>query len=252
MPFFTSQSQTHDLWHLWLQEQGVDRGVLFEETIPTLKEPKLLPSKAKPVLFHDMPLNHRSKEENLSALYQEILAFQACPLSKTAQHTVFSDGDPNSQLMLIGEAPGAEEDAMGKPFVGMSGQLLTKMLNAIGLARNQVYITNILPWRPPFNRQPTTQEIALCLPFVERHIAMIAPKILVCVGAVASKALLRTGSSMSALHLPSVSITYHSSYGLGPIAAFALYHPAYLLRSPGQKRIAWAQLLRIRNKMQKD
>lgn len=199
----------------------------------------------KPV-FQSQP---KAKQEALDALYQEMLAFQGCPLSKTATHTVFGDGNIHSSLMLVGEAPGAEEDKMGKPFVGMSGKLLDAMLAAIGLSRSDVYITNILPWRPPFNRQPTSEEIALCLPFVERHIRIIAPKILLLVGSVACKALMRSTEGITLLQTK--NLLYTQSLSANPkesleIPAFAIYHPAYLLRSPNQKRVAWHQLLRLK------
>jgi uracil-DNA glycosylase family 4 len=145
--------------------------------------------------------------------------------------------------MLVGEAPGAEEDKQGKPFVGMSGQLLDRMMATIGQNRTSFYISNILPWRPPFNRQPSADEIVACMPFIERHIALISPKALLCVGSVASRALLRTTDSMKSLH--NQIIPYTSDYLSKPIPAFVIYHPAYLLRSPGQKKTAWHQLLRL-------
>jgi uracil-DNA glycosylase family 4 len=185
-----------------------------------------------------------STHEALSDLHAQILSFQGCPLSKTAQHTVFSGGNPNSPVMLVGEAPGAEEDKQGKPFVGMSGKLLDLMLASIGLDRTTVYITNIMPWRPPFNRQPSTQEVADCLPFVERHIGIINPKLLICVGGVAYKSLTRSNASMTSVQ--GKIFDYACPYLPRPIKAMALYHPAYLLRSPGQKRTAWHQLLRIK------
>ena len=120
-----------------------------------------------------------------------------CSLKKQAKNTVFADGNPSSKIMLIGEAPGAEEDKVGKPFVGAAGKLLDKMLAAIKLDRNSVYITNIVPWRPPNNRSPTLEEIMQCLPFIQKHIDIIRPEILVLLGATATKAILATNQGIT-------------------------------------------------------
>lgn len=183
-------------------------------------------------------------ENALDALYQEIKAFEGCSLSKSCLNTVFSDGNPEASVMIVGEAPGAEEDRLAKPFVGLSGQLLDKMLSVLGWDRTSCYITNIVPWRPPFNRQPSPLEIEMCLPFVDRHIQIINPKILLCVGAVACKALLRSHDNVSVLQ--NSNLTYVSPIDQRSIPAFAFYHPAYLLRSPGQKRTVWRHMLRMK------
>ena len=185
-----------------------------------------------------------SLEGRLSSLYQEIKEFKGCALSKSCLQTVFSDGNPKASIMIVGEAPGAEEDRLGKPFVGLSGQLLDKMFYVLGWDRTSFYITNIVPWRPPFNRQPSAEEIAICLPFVERHIQIIKPKILVCMGAVACKALLRTQSNISTLQ--NSALTYPVPVNQELIPVFAFYHPAYLLRSPAQKRVVWRHMLRMK------
>lgn len=190
-----------------------------------------------PTFHTELPLPTRGQ------LYEEMLAFTGCPLSKTAQNMVFSDGNPDSSIVIVGEAPGAEEDRLGKPFVGPSGKLLDLMLAAIGLDRSSVYILNMLPWRPPFNRQPTSEEIALCLPFVEKHIALIAPKLVLFMGGVACKTLMRSAETITALQ--NRVLTYTNSYIPEGIPGWAFYHPAYLLRSPGQKRRAWKQLLEV-------
>lgn len=217
-------------YHLlqWYKQLGVDGG-----PVP------IFPS--MPVVNANLSF---SKEEALVNLCLEMQSFQGCPLSKTAQNTVFSDGNSDSQIMLVGEAPGAEEDLQGKPFVGMSGKLLDNMLGAINLDRKSVYISNIVPWRPAFNRQPTLEEIAVCLPFIERHISIIMPKVLVCIGGVACKSLLRSNDTIASLQ--GKPLLYTSSYLSKPIQTFAIYHPAYLLRSPSQKRVAWQQLLKIK------
>ncbi len=180
-------------------------------------------------------------------LYEEMVSYTLCSLKASAQSTVFSDGNPKSSIMVIGEAPGAEEDRLGKPFVGTSGKLLDAMFAAIGLNRQEtLYITNVVPWRPPFNRQPTAEEINLCLPFVEKHIAIIQPKVLVLMGSVACRALLRSTEPMATLQARE-NIVYTNSYLPGTVPTFVFYHPAYLLRSPGQKKKAWQHLRKLRS-----
>ncbi len=184
----------------------------------------------------------------LEALHAAIAAFEACALKRTAKNTVFSDGNPQAPVMVIGEAPGADEDRIGKPFVGVSGQLLDRMLAQIGLDRQTgFYITNILPWRPPGNRTPTSGEIALCLPFIERHIALVRPRLIVLAGGVAAKTMLATSDGIMKLR--------GRWFEYGPpglettIPTMATFHPAYLLRSPAQKREAWRDLLAIRARL---
>jgi DNA polymerase len=164
-------------------------------------------------------------------------------LKECALNMVFGVGNENADLLLLGEAPGAEEDRQGIPFVGQSGQLLDKILAAIGFDRSLVYITNILPWRPPGNRTPSTEEIALFRPYVLRHIALVNPKLVVCLGSTASKALLQTNCNLSQLRGKFTRIE--------DIAAeiFSTFHPAYLLRSPSQKREAWIDFLTLKHKM---
>lgn len=181
----------------------------------------------------------------LNALRNELKAFQGCPLSQGADNLVFGDGNPNAPVMIIGEAPGAEEDKQGKPFVGASGQLLDAMLKSIHLDRSCVYITNTVPWRPPNNRQPTDQERAAYLPFLQRHIAIVAPRLLICTGGIAYKTLLDGPASIT--QSLSMTFQYTSSFLDRPITAFTLYHPAYLLRCPGKKKESWHQLLRIQS-----
>ena len=174
-------------------------------------------------------------------------SFEGCALQKTATNLVFTDGNPKASLMMVGEAPGAEEDRQGVPFVGPSGKLVDQMLASIGLNREHVLITNTVFWRPPGNRSPTTQEIAICLPFLERLIELVDPKILVPVGGPASTALLAQQKGITKLRGHWVS--YASSRIASPIPATPLLHPAYLLRSPAQKREVWKDLLAIRQKL---
>ncbi|MBM3555385.1 MAG: uracil-DNA glycosylase, partial [Alphaproteobacteria bacterium] len=136
---------------------------------------------------------------NLDQLRRALETFEDCALRKTATNLVFCDGNPAAKVMLVGEAPGADEDRKGLPFVGISGQLLDRMLAAIGLDRESVYISNILPWRPPGNRKPTTNEIAVCLPFAERHVGLVKPRFLVMLGGTAASALLRRGEGVTKL-----------------------------------------------------
>jgi DNA polymerase len=174
-------------------------------------------------------------------------ALEDCALKKTATNLVFADGNPEAPVMLVGEAPGAEEDLRGLPFVGKAGQLLDRMLAAIGLDRRSAYITNIVFWRPPGNRQPTPQEIALCLPFVERHIELVAPEILVLLGGTAAKALLARNDGI--MRLRGRWFEYATPGLARPVPAIPTFHPAFLLRSPGQKRAAWLDLLEIRDRL---
>ena len=168
-------------------------------------------------------------------------------IKKNAKNTVFSDGNPESKIMLIGEAPGAEEDKQGKPFVGLAGKLLDKMLTSINLDRNSVYITNVLPWRPPNNRTPTDNEIKLFLPYVEEHIYLIRPKILLLFGNVASKSLLNLDQGITKYH--GSWFNYKNSFLKESIFTICIFHPSYLLRSPKQKKIAWEDLKKVKEKI---
>ena len=161
-----------------------------------------------------------------------------CNLKKTARNTVFSDGSPDSKIMIIGEAPGQEEDEQGKPFVGQSGQLLNNMLIAVGLSREDVYISNIVFWRPPGNRTPSSDEISLCMPYVEQHIMLIKPDVLLLLGGVAVKSILKTNDSISSLR------GKRNLYN--KIETIATFHPAYLLRSPGQKQLAFGDFIMLK------
>jgi len=167
--------------------------------------------------------------------------FDGCGLKASASRLVFADGTPGSKLMLVGEAPGAEEDKQGLPFVGRSGQLLDRMLAAIGLDRTQVYIANIVPWRPPGNRTPTPVETQICLPFIQRQIELSNPDILVTVGQPSTCALLGIQGIMK-------NRGRWFTYGTGTrdIRAMPMLHPAYLLRSPIGKRLAWRDMLAIK------
>ncbi len=202
---------------------------------------------APPPAPRALPLHEPGLAESLDELRAQVEAFEGCPLKRTATRTVFGVGNPNARLMLVGEAPGAEEDRQGEPFVGVSGQLLDRMLAAIGLDRSQVYICNTLYWRPPGNRTPTPAETRACLPFVERQIELVAPDVLVLVGGASAKALL--GRTEGITRLRGQWLSYATARMAKPIPARATFHPAYLLRSPGQKREAWRDLLAIRARL---
>ena len=192
--------------------------------------------------------NNIQNIESLNQLERFIKTSNICPLKNQALNTVFADGNPSSKIMLIGEAPGAEEDKLGKPFVGAAGQLLNKMLAAINLDRNSVYITNIVPWRPPNNRAPNTEEILQCLPFTQKHIEIIQPSILVLLGGTATKAILAT--TLGITKLRGKWHEYNSLIIKEPISTMAMYHPAFLLRSPDHKKEAWEDLQKIQKKLQ--
>jgi uracil-DNA glycosylase family 4 len=186
--------------------------------------------------------------ESVADLRAALEGFEGCALQKTATNLVFTDGSDQARIVMVGEAPGAEEDRQGLPFVGPSGKLVDQMLASIGLDRDQVLITNTVFWRPPGNRSPTTQEIAICLPFLERLIEIVDPAILVPVGGPASTALL--GQSKGITKLRGNWFSYATPRMASPIPATPLLHPAYLLRSPAQKRDVWKDLLAIRQKLE--
>ena len=167
--------------------------------------------------------------------------FEGCGLKGSASRLVFADGTPGSRLMFVGEAPGAEEDKQGLPFVGRSGQLLDRMLKAIGLERQQVYIANIVPWRPPGNRTPTPVETQICLPFIQRQIELCNPEVLVTVGQPSTGALLGVQGIMK-----NRGRWFPYNTGTREIRAMPMLHPAYLLRSPIGKRLAWRDMLAIK------
>ena len=184
----------------------------------------------------------------LDALRAALERFEGCALRQTASRLVFGDGADDARIMFIGEAPGREEDMQGLPFVGRSGQLLNRMLAAIGLDRGEAYVANIVPWRPPGNRTPTPQEVAICRPFLERQIELVDPRILVCLGAPSAQAML--GSTEGILRLRGRWL--HYDLGTRVIPAMATLHPAYLLRQPAQKRLAWRDFRAIKAALETD
>jgi uracil-DNA glycosylase len=179
---------------------------------------------------------------SLEELEGLLARFESCPLRFTAKNLVFADGEPSARVMFVGEAPGADEDRVGKPFMGRSGQLLDRMMTAIGLDRTTAYVGNVVPWRPPGNRSPTPQEIATCKPFIERQVALADPDILVCLGGVATQTLAGTKDGI----LKSRGRWFPYQTGTREIRLLATLHPAYLLRQPLQKRLAWRDFRALR------
>ena len=179
---------------------------------------------------------------SLDDLRKLLESFEGCTLRTTATQLVFADGNPQARVMFVGEAPGYEEDVTGKPFVGRSGKLLDRMIEAIGLDRGSAYIANVVPWRPPGNRTPTPQETAICLPFIRRQIELANPDILVCLGGPAAQTLLGVKDGITRTR--GRWFTYDT--GTREIRALATFHPAFLLRSPLQKRFAWRDFLAIK------
>jgi len=184
---------------------------------------------------------------SLSELRHALEAFDGLPLKLAAQSTVFADGPEHPRLMCLGEAPGQEEDRQGLPFVGASGRLLDRMLASIGLDRSDVYITNVLPWRPPANRKPTPDEVAVCLPFVIRHIELVDPPALLLLGGAAASALLARSEGINRLRGRWFSFSAPRLHR--PVPTLATFHPAYLLRTPDAKREAWRDLLMLQQKL---
>lgn len=186
------------------------------------------------------------KANNIAELKESLLNFNGCDLKKLATNTVFSDGNPAAKIMLIGEAPGSNEDLKGIPFCGESGNLLDNMLRAIGVSRkDNAYITNTVFWRPPANRPPTLEEVDICRPFVEKHIALINPKLIILVGSTAATSLL--GKNAGITKIRQEYYFYTNKYLAAPIQTTAMFHPAYLLRQPSQKRTSWYDLLKIKD-----
>lgn len=185
--------------------------------------------------------------DSLETLKSALAAFEGCALKHTATNLVFADGNPESGVMLIGEAPGADEDREGVPFVGVSGRLLDRMMSFIGLDRTGFYVTNIVFWRPPGNRSPTDAETAACMPFVQRHIELVRPRALLLMGRPASNTLLRRNEAIGRMR--GKWFDYQTDALARPIPALPTFHPAYLLRNPAQKRQSWLDLLTLKEKL---
>lgn len=250
----------------WYLEQGVTE-VLEEAPLDRFA---LLPEKISPVVTSiaapqqalgvpEMPLGtaEAAKEalrlaqgaNTLAELEAAIRSFDGLSIRKTATNLVFSDGNPQAKIMVIGEAPGGDEDLQGKPFVGVSGQLMDRMFAAIGLSRKSedpdtsLYISNILNWRPPGNRTPSPAEMEISLPFIERHIALVKPQLLIFMGGVPTKTLLNTGDGITKLRGKWKTYAPLTEIGGQEIPCLPTFHPSFLLRTPIQKKLAWADML---------
>lgn len=187
-----------------------------------------------------------STAATLEDLREQMAAFDGCNLKFTAKNLVFADGNPAADLMLVGEAPGRDEDLEGLPFVGRSGQLLDRILAAIGLDRQSAYIANVIPWRPPGNRAPTPQETEICRPFIERQIELARPKVLVTLGGPSAKTLLNTTEGVMRLR---GNWKVHVTASGIEIPAMPTLHPAYLLRNPSHKKFTWRDFLEVQAKL---
>jgi len=194
---------------------------------------------------NNMETDQINKISSLEQLKSFMSDFKGCELYKSSTNMVFSDGNPKSEIMLIGEAPGHDEDIQGKPFVGRSGKLLDKMLEAIDLNREKVYIANIIPWRPPSNRRPTDEEIEICLPFIKKHIELIKPKVLMLLGSTATFALLKNTEGITKIRGKWVDLNLNSI----SVPTLPTFHPAFLLRQPAQKKHVWEDLKSLKNKL---
>jgi uracil-DNA glycosylase len=258
----------------WYVDQGIDETV-GEEAIDrfAVPAPQAAPLPAQPAppsptpirptptapppLRGPVPIESPQLVEDARALAQRcstvealeaaVRAFDGCALKRTAKNTVFADGVVGSPVMIVGEAPGADEDRLGKPFVGVSGQLMDRMFDAIGMSRERdLYITNILFWRPPGNRTPTLAEQAVCMAFTRRHIELARPRVLVLAGGTAAKSVLDTTEGIMRLRGKWTSLSLDDGSAVPTLPTF---HPAYLLRTPASKRQSWSDLLSLDKKL---
>jgi DNA polymerase len=221
---------------------GPPRGA---RTLPPPARPEpaaAIPDEAQAARARELARSAGSMEE-LRAL---LAAFEGCNLKSTAKSLVFADGNPQADVMFVGEAPGREEDLEGLPFVGRSGRLLDMMLAAIGLDRTSAYIANVIPWRPPGNRTPTPIETEICRPFIERQVELANPKVLVTLGGPSAKVLLHATEGV--LRMRGTWKSHTTASGL-TIPAMPTLHPAYLLRTPAHKRLAWRDFLEVKAKL---
>lgn len=233
----------------WYQQMGLEQ-ICADVPGKLVKKDKAVPkiTDIEKNFDGDLVLKARAVVEscnNLHELRQALENFDGLSIKKTANNTVFADGNPGAEVMAIGEAPGANEDEEGIPFCGMSGKLLDQVLLSIGLTREKnLYITNSVFWRPPGNRRPTPEENEVCLPFVEKHIALKKPKLILLVGSTSAAALLKTTETISRLRTKFYS--YKNDYMEKEVPVAVIFHPSYLLRQPLQKKTVWFDLLKIK------
>jgi DNA polymerase len=233
----------------WGADEALDDCAVDRTAVPAAH----VPAPAKPALgSRPAPVSRAQavadSANTIEALRRALAGFSECPLAATATNLVFSDGNPEAGLVLVGEAPGAEEDLAGRPFVGASGQLLDRMLGSVGLTRTRdLLITNLIPWRPPGNRPPTETEVNTCLPFLLRHLTLLRPRVIVTLGALSTRALTgrdegirRMRGRWQAIAVPDLPL---------PVPTLPMLHPAYLLRTPGAKKDAWTDLVTLRRRL---
>lgn len=235
----------------WYQQMGVDQ-ICTDVPGKLVKKGKTTAKLSEPEQHFDGDLVLKARLiaescQDLLQLRKALEDFEDLSIKKTANNTVFADGNPEAEVMAIGEAPGANEDEEGIPFCGMSGKLLDQVFLSIGLAREKnLYITNSVFWRPPGNRRPTPEENAVCLPFVEKHIALKKPKLIILVGSTSASALLNSSETISRLRTKFYS--YKNKYMEKDVPVAVIFHPSYLLRQPLQKKTVWFDLLKIKEK----
>lgn len=217
--------------------QGLDK-----KAPPALKaQPAHIPDSEAIANANTIASSAKSLEELDTVLKQ----FTGCRLSQSARKTVFGKGNPNSDIMVIGIAPGREDDQQGAPFTGPDGQLLDKMLKAISLERENIFLANLIPWRPPGNRMPSDIEVQICLPFIKKQIDLVAPKIIICLGNIPTKVLLETNQNIMTMRGKWAEYTLSDGRAVSLMPTF---HPNDLLRTPAQKKLSWADLLMIKSK----
>ncbi len=238
-----------------------ENGVEFFAPLPAPKAPIAKPKPAIIVPPTSLTNPNKTVEDtkalvancsNLIELRAALNSFKDFHLVKTAKQMVFCDGIENADIMIIGEAPGGEEDEIGKPFVGAAGKLLDAMLKSIGLSREtNFYITNVVNWRPPGNRTPSKEEIAICLPFIKKHIELKKPKFVILVGSVSASALLNSKDGITKIRKNTYELAYLDGDKEVKVPCHAIFHPSYLLRRPQEKSLAWVDLLRIKAALKK-
>jgi uracil-DNA glycosylase len=227
-------------------EFGVDAFYSEKPVDRTMKSPdKVIEATPTQATKQDIPSRQLADQCNtIQELEAAVKGYNGCSIKKMAINTVFADGKLDASIMMIGEAPGANEDKEGIPFCGQSGKLLNNILPSIGLKREDVYITNTMFWRPPGNRRPTPEELEMCRPFVEKHIALVNPKVIVLVGSTAVESLL--GNKFSMHQIRSEYYDYTNPYLAKPIKTAVIFHPSYLLRQPSKKKLMWFDMLKLK------
>ncbi|MFL1780345.1 Uracil-DNA glycosylase [Candidatus Hepatincolaceae symbiont of Richtersius coronifer] len=248
----TNNKEQHNPLNINTSLEDISKKILKNTTLTNTAE---VANGANMIVSKIEPRINLDDITNLVDLKEKLLKFDKCSLKKTAINTVFGSGNVGAKVMLIGEAPGAEEDEKGEPFVGRSGALLIKALASVNILREDIFITNTVFWRPPGNRNPTFEEISMCYPFLKKMIEIIKPSVIVLVGKISTQTILQIDASISKLrnkwHDVSYLIDTVDNVQPKEIVARVIFHPAYLLRNPSQKKILWQDLVEIKNKILK-